>query len=257
MSIALEVVMEEKRVLVEMKKIFKRFGHVDALSDVDLIVHENEIIGLVGDNGAGKSTLMKILAGVYRMDSGEIVWRGRKVSITDPSTARKLGIEVVYQDLALSTNVDAVANVFTGREIIKPGFFNSLFGVINQKAEEEKASQAILQLGMKLPSVRMPVKYLSGGQQQLVAIARAIYSMPNVLIMDEPTTAIAVKEKQQLLSLIPKFKNEGVSTIFISHTLQEVFDISDRIVVLSKGKKLGEGTPEELNMAKVMELMML
>ena len=199
---------------------------------------------------------MKILAGVYRLDEGEITWLGRRADISNPSIARKLGIEVVYQDLALSTNVDAVANIFTGREIIKKTFPWNILGVIDDKMEEDETKKTISTLGIELPSVRTSIKYLSGGQQQLVAIARAIYSRPRVLIMDEPTTAIAIKEKRELLSLVPKFKKEGVSTVFISHTLQEVFQISDRIVVLSKGIKIKEGSPEELNLEKVMELMM-
>ena len=249
--------MSENELLVEMRNISKRFGHVLALDDVDLAIHTGEVVGLVGDNGAGKSTLMKVLSGVYSKDSGEIFYLGKNVRLSNPSIARHLGIEVVYQDLALSVNVDAVANVFTGREIIKKKFPWDLFGVIDTELEEKETKKTIAELGINLPSVRTMVKYLSGGQQQLVAIARAIYSRPRVLIMDEPTTAIAVKEKKQLLSLIPKFKKEGVSTVFISHTLQEVFEIADRIVVLSKGKKVGEGTPDVLDLEKVMELMML
>jgi len=248
--------MSKKHPIVEMRKLSKSFGVVKALDQVDLTVYDSEIVGLVGDNGAGKTTLMKILAGVYPPDKGEIFWCGKKTDFSNPSEARQLGIEVVYQDLALARNVDAVANVFTGRELVKPDFWGSALKLIDKEREKTETEKILTQLGIELPSVRTPVKYLSGGEQQMVAIARAVYSKPHVLIMDEPTTAIAVKERKRLLSLIPKFKERAISTIFISHTLQEVFTVADRVVVLSRGHKVGEGSSEEMNIEKVMELMM-
>jgi len=248
--------MSKKHPVVEMRKVSRSFGFVKALDQVDLTMYDSEVLGLVGDNGAGKTTLTKILAGVYPPDKGEIFWCGKKTNFCNPREARQLGIEVVYQDLALARNVDAVANVFIGREFVKRSFWSSVFKLIDKEREKIETEKILTQLGIELPSVRTPTKYLSGGEQQMVAIARAVYSKPRVLIMDEPTTAIAVKERERLLSLIPKFKERGISTIFISHTLQEVFRVADRIVVLSKGHKVGEGNLEEMNIEKVMDLMM-
>lgn len=238
--------------LVEMRGISKRFGGVRALEKVDFHLRKDEIVGLIGDNGAGKSTLIKILAGVHRHDEGEILFEGRKVEIRNPKEAKLLGIETAYQELALVDNLDVPGNIFLGREpTIKIPWLN----IIDKRKMERQARQILERLRIEVGSMRSPVVNLSGGQRQAVAISRALYTNPRVAIMDEPTAALAVKEVGKVLDLMRRLKESGISVIFISHTLQEIFSVSDRVVILRKGRKVGDLPAGELTIDEAVKLM--
>ncbi len=234
--------------LVEMRGICKRFGGIQALLDVDFWLDPGEIVGLVGDNGAGKSTLIKILSGVYLPDKGEIYFQGRRVHFESPHDAKALGIETVHQDRGLVGNFDVPSNIFLGREITR-------FGLLRLKAMEREARAALRRLGMEIAALRAPVMNLSGGQQQAVAVGRAISTRPKVVIMDEPTAALAVKEVHKVLDLMRRLKAEGVAVVFISHVLQEVLSVTDRIVVLRKGVKVGDLPTSEADIDLIVKLM--
>lgn len=221
---------------VEMRGIVKRFGAVTALRSVDFAVGPGEVVGLVGDNGAGKSTLMKILTGVYRPDAGEIRFEGRRVQFHSPLDSRRVGIEMVYQDLGLAENLDTVANLFLGREITRPV---GPWRLLDEAAMERRARQHLEGLRVQLPSLRTPVEQLSGGQRQAVAIARATAFDAKLVIMDEPTASLAVAEAAKVLELIQRLREQGVSVVLISHRLQDVLEVSDRIVVLNRGRVAG------------------
>jgi len=235
-----------------MRGVSKRFGGVHALERVDFHLRRDEIVGLIGDNGAGKSTLIKILAGIHRPDEGEITFEGRQVQIHNPKEAKLLGIETVYQELALVDNLDVPGNIFLGREpTVKIPWLN----IIDKRKMEQRANQILERLKIKIGSMHSPVANLSGGQRQAVAISRALYTNPKVAIMDEPTAALAVKEVGKVLDLICRLKESGVSVIFISHTLQEIFSISDRVVILRKGRKVGDVAAGELTIDEAVKLM--
>ena len=222
--------------VVEMRNIKKNFAAVQALKGVDLVLHHNEVLGLMGDNAAGKSTLMKVLSGAYNPDEGEIWLDGEKVNLTDPFTARRLGIEMVYQDLALANNLDVAANVFLGREMV--GTKLGPMGVLNGHQMELETQKLLGRLKIDIPSVRLLVERLSGGQRQAVAIARATAFNSKVTIMDEPTAALSVAAISKVLDLIRELKAQGASIIIISHRLEDVYQVSDRIVVLRQGRKV-------------------
>lgn len=222
--------------VVEMRNIKKNFAAVQALKGVDLVLHHNEVLGLMGDNAAGKSTLMKVLSGAYSPDEGEIWLDGEKVNLTDPFTARRLGIEMVYQDLALANNLDVAANVFLGREMV--GTKLGPMGVLNGHQMELETQRLLDRLKIDIPSVRLLVERLSGGQRQAVAIARATAFNSKVTIMDEPTAALSVAAITKVLDLIRELKAQGASIIIISHRLEDVYQVSDRIVVLRQGRKV-------------------
>jgi len=230
--------MQDKDAMVLMKteNIVKKFGGITALNKVNFPVYKDEIVGLVGDNGAGKSTLIKILSGVYLPEEGEIFFKGKKISFKNPRQAREIGIETVYQDLALAPNMDVSMNMFAGREFVS--FDLKILKVLDKRKMVQEATHTLKDvLGITISSDAMglPVLNLSGGQQQAVAIGRAIYSQPKLLIMDEPIAAISVKERGKVLGLMKKLKERGISIIFISHNLDEIFSVVDRIVVLNRG----------------------
>lgn len=236
--------------LVKMESISKHFGGVKALDKVNFKVRYNEVVGLVGDNGAGKSTLIKILAGVYSYDEGEIYFNGEKIKIDNPRDAKELGIETVYQDLALAPNISAFQNVFLGREIYKQGI-GKFLKILDKKTMQSRCISLLESLSIEIGSVKMRVDNLSGGQRQSVAIAKSLYSNPRLLIMDEPTTAISVRERQKVLELMRDLSQKGISVIFISHTLQEIFMVAHRVVILRRGvdvahKKISETTIDEV-----------
>jgi simple sugar transport system ATP-binding protein len=239
--------------LVRMTQINKSFGHVQALQDVDLELYHGEILGLVGDNAAGKSTLMKCLSGAYLPDSGEIYIGGQYVHFTTPAQARALGIEMIYQNFALVPTASVYENIFMGREATRP----ILPGVhvLDRATMEKETWQVIERLGALFESVRIKARELSGGQQQLVAIARATHFNPKVLIMDEPTANLAVKQVERLLELIVQLRYQGISIIFTSHRLQDVFQIGDRVMVLKGGRRVGVRRIKETTMGEVVELM--
>jgi ABC-type sugar transport system ATPase subunit len=224
--------------IVEMRNITKSFGAVRALRGVDLILHHDEVLGLVGDNAAGKSTLMKVLSGAYIPDAGEILIEGRPVHIAGPEEARRLGIEMVYQDFALANNLDVAANVFLGREIVR--WQLGPIRVMNKWSMEQSARQLIERLKINIDSVRLKVENLSGGQRQAVAIGRAIAFDARIIIMDEPTAALSVAAIGQVLDLIRELKAQGCSVIVISHRLEDIYAVGDRVIVLRLGRKVAD-----------------
>ena len=228
--------MTEATAVVEMRNIKKNFAAVQALRGVDLVLHYNEVLGLVGDNAAGKSTLMKVLSGAYIPDDGEILIEGEKVHMANPLDARRLGIEMVYQDLALANNLDVTGNVFLGREAVSIEL--GQFGVMDSRRMEVEAQRLLDRLKINIPSVRLLVERLSGGQRQAVAIARATAFDSRVIIMDEPTAALSVAAISQVLDLVRELKAQGASIIIISHRLEDIYSVSDRMMVLRQGRKV-------------------
>jgi len=222
-----------KTPILEMTGISKRFGAVQALADVDFAVNQGEVVALVGDNGAGKSTLIKTISGAGPADDGVISFEGEQVTITRPHDSQGLGIATVYQDLALCDNLDVVANLFLGGETARAG-------VMDEIEMERRASELLRSLAAKIPSVRIPVASLSGGQRQTVAIARSLVGEPKVVILDEPTAALGVAQTAQVLELIERLKDRGLAVILISHNLADVNAVADRIVVLRLGRNAGE-----------------
>ncbi|MBS3736117.1 MAG: ATP-binding cassette domain-containing protein [Candidatus Bipolaricaulota bacterium] len=243
----------EEPPLVRMEGITKRFGGLTALNDVALDVDYSEVVGLVGDNGAGKSTLINILAGALDQTQGDIYYKGRKVEIKAPEDAKELGIETVYQDLALADNIDVAGNLFLGRELSK--YTLGPLNFLAKRKMSDKAQEILDVLNINFDSMNAKVKNLSGGQRQAIAVARSIYSDPDLVILDEPTAALAVEESERVLELITDLKDQGIAVIFISHTLQEVFKVADRIVILNQGNKVGDLQPNETDMDKVVKLM--
>ena len=237
--------------LVEMRQITKTFGPVVALRGVDFAVRAGEVAGLVGDNGAGKSTLMKILTGVYRPDGGEIWFDDRRVHFTSPLDSRHAGIEMVYQDLGLAENLTPIANIFLGREITRR---RAGLRLLDEAQIARVARERIEGLQIRLPSLSLPVERLSGGQRQSVAIARATAFQAKLVIMDEPAASLAVSEAAKVLGLIKRLREHGVAVILISHRLQDVLDVADRIVVLNRGAKAGDLRREEATMEGVVSL---
>lgn len=246
--------MPDTRPFVEMRGICKSFGPVRALYKVDLILNHQEVLGLVGDNAAGKSTLMKILSGAYQPDEGQIFWEGRPVRFTSPHEARDLGIEMVYQDFALAGNLHVAGNIFLGRELTR-GYLGGLLHFLDDRRMEEDAQRLLERLKIDIKSVRLRVENLSGGQRQAVAIGRATAFNARVVIMDEPTASLAVKEVGKVLDLIRHLKTQGVSVILISHRLQDVFAVSDRIMVLRHGIKVGDMPAAQTSLDDVVGLM--
>ena len=222
--------------VVEMRNIKKSFAAVRALRGVDLVLHDNEVLGLVGDNAAGKSTLMKILSGAYIPDEGEIFIKGDKAHISDPLRARQLGIEMVYQDLALVNKLNVASNVFLGREVMSQRL--GRIGVMNRRHMERETERLLDRLKIDISSVRLDVESLSGGQRQTVAIARATAFDAKVIIMDEPTAALSVAAIGKVLDLVRELKAQGRSIIIISHRLEDIYQVSDRMIVLRHGRKV-------------------
>ena len=219
--------------LVELRNIVKTFGGVHAVENVSLELAEGEVLGLLGHNGAGKSTLIKILSGVFPADSGEIRILGQAVSIRSTRDAKALGIETIYQTLALAENLDSIANLFLGREMA------DRFGFMNEEAMEDQARRTLERLRLRLPSLSKLVASLSGGQRQAVAIARAIHFNAKVLIMDEPTAALGPEETQKVASLVESLSSQGIGIILISHDIHDIFDLASRLAVMKNGKLIG------------------
>lgn len=230
---------------LRMHGISKSFGAVRALSNVDFEVYAGEVVGLVGDNGAGKSTLIKVVSGVGPADTGEIFVEGQKVSIPNPQAATRLGIETVYQDLALCDNLDVIANLFLGHE--EHSFLRSL-----DEVDMEKQGLHVLRtLDVKIPSLRSTVAMLSGGQRQSVAVAKSILRQAKVVLLDEPTAALGVAQTRQVLNLIGRLRDQGLAVVVISHNLADVFEVVDRVIVLRLGRRVStfdvkSTTPEQV-----------
>lgn len=230
--------------LLELRGVSKRFGAVQALADVDLTLHRNEVLALVGDNGAGKSTLIKGIAGIHPFDEGEVLFEGERVDIHGPADAAQLGIEVVYQDLALADNLDAVQNMYLGREL------NGSFGLLDEEAMERSANDTMTGLAVTtLSSVRQRVAGLSGGQRQSVAVAKAVMWNSKVVILDEPTAALGVAQTRQVLDLVKRLGEQGLGVIVITHNLHDVAEVADRIAVLRLGQMVAtfaaDGTTQQ------------
>ena len=221
--------------LLEMSGISKRFGAVQALTDVQFDVFPSEVVALVGDNGAGKSTLIKVIAGIHPADSGKIRFEGRNVAIRGPQDSAALGIATVYQDLALCDNLDVVANLYLGREVGGRG----PLGRMNETTMEQRSIDVLRRLSVKIPSVRTPIELLSGGQRQSVAVARSVLWENKVVLLDEPTAALGVAQTHEVLELVKRLREEGHGVVLISHNLVDVFEVADRITVLRLGRYVG------------------
>src|ERR671935_3266010 len=235
--------------LLELRGISKAFGSVQALSEVDFEVRDGEVMALVGDNGAGKSTLIKCVAGIYSIDAGEVFFEGEPVSIHGPKDAARLGIEVVYQDLALADNLDVVQNMFLGREELA-GPLRSL----DELTMEKRANDTLATLSVTtIRSVRQTVAGLSGGQRQSVAVAKAVMWNSRVVILDEPTAALGVAQTRQVLELVKRLGQQGLAVILISHNLHDIFEVADNITVLRLGQNVAEFKRTETTQQKVVE----
>jgi ABC-type sugar transport system ATPase subunit len=233
---------------LELNGITKSFGPVGVLHGVNLTVGQGEVVGLVGDNGAGKSTLMKIVTGMYTADEGTITLDGASILHNSPGERRNLGIEMIYQDLALAQQQDVASNIFLGREPVRKVLGMSF---VDRATMKRDAQTMIDRLGARLPAINRPVGSFSGGQQQSVAIARALTFGPKIVIMDEPTAALAVREVQSVLDLIRQLKDEGIGVILISHRLNDVLSVTDRIAVLHQGRVSANLTTSETTMTDV------
>src|SRR6201998_279351 len=230
--------------ILQVQSVSKRFGGVHALENVSVDLFPGEVLALAGDNGAGKSTLIKIISGVHRPDEGKLWYNGSEVTFENPQKAREQGIETIYQDLALADNLDVGANVFLGREPIK-----RVFGlpVLDRKKMRAEAADALRVLAIRINRFDLPLRSMSGGQRQAVAIGRAIHWKAKVLIMDEPTAALGVPEQRKVKALVRSLKQSGVGVIFISHNLADIFEVCDRIIVLRRGIVAGERSISNTN----------
>lgn len=225
--------------MLSLSGVSKRFGAVQALSDVHLDVRPGEVVALVGDNGAGKSTLVKIICGVHQPDSGTLRVEGEPVRVPGPREAQSLGISTVFQDLSLCDNLDVVANLFLGQEV-------SRGSVIDEITMETRAQELLTSLGAKIPAVRIPVAGLSGGQRQTVAIARSLVGEPRVVMLDEPTAALGIAQTTEVLNLVERLRERGLGVVLISHNMADVQAVADRIVVLRLGRNAAEFRTEEV-----------
>ncbi|HWK44659.1 MAG TPA: ATP-binding cassette domain-containing protein [Stellaceae bacterium] len=237
--------------LVEMRNISIQFGGIKAVDDVSVDLYPGEVVALLGHNGAGKSTLIKILSGAYRLSGGEILIDGEPSVIQSPRDAKMLGIETIYQTLALAENIDAPGNLFLGREI------TTRWGTLDDAAMEHATRQAIAELNPNFTRIKEPVKNLSGGQRQSVAIARALYFNARILIMDEPTAALGPHETRQVADLILRLKAKGIGIFLISHDIHDVFDLADRISVMKNGKLVGTVRTTDVTQDDVLGMIIL
>ncbi|HEX9118773.1 MAG TPA: ATP-binding cassette domain-containing protein [Anaerolineae bacterium] len=240
--------------LLQAIDLTKRFGGLTAVDHTSLEISPGEVIGLVGDNGAGKSTLIKMIAGVHQPDEGEIHFDGKKVTFSGPRAARDLGIETIYQDLALAENLDVGSNIFLGREI-KRYYLGGLIHTLDRSKMRSESAQILKRLDIPVVSLTQQIRNLSGGQRQAVAIARTIYWNARLVIMDEPTAALGVAEQRKLLRLVRTLSDQGVPVVIISHNMQDVFAVSDRIVVMRRGRKVGELLAKKTTTDEVVSLM--
>ncbi len=241
------------RVVVEGVGLSKSYGPITALDQVDINIRAGEITALVGDNGAGKSTLIKILAGAVTPDEGEVRINGERVTLRSPADARDLGIETIFQDLALAPDRDVVTNLFLGREVVRKGLAGKL-GMLDRGAMAARASSQIESLGVNIPrSTGVPIGQMSGGQQQSVAVARAAFWAETAMFMDEPTAALGVRESSRVLQLARQIAARGVAVVLISHILPHVMELADRVVVLRHGQKVAELT-EDITMDRLVTL---
>jgi D-xylose transport system ATP-binding protein len=243
--------LDTKTPLVEMEDISISFGGVRAVDRASVTLYPGEVVGLLGHNGAGKSTLIKILSGAYKRDAGHIRINGEAATINNPRDAKAYGIETIYQQLAVADNVDAAANLFLGREMITP------LGTLDDAAMESKAREVMGRLNPNFRRFKEPVKALSGGQRQSVAIARAILFNARILIMDEPTAALGPQETAQVGELIKQLKSDGIGIFLISHDIHDVFDLADRVVVMKNGQVVGEARTADVTKDEVLGMIIM
>jgi len=244
----------EKEPIVRMEGIYKSFGAVRAVENVDCKLNHNEIVGLVGDNGAGKTTLVKILAGVFPPDRGKILFEGKKVNFNSPIDSRNLGIEVIHQNLGLADDLNVERNIFMGREPTKP-VLGGLIRLLDEEKMAKSSWEVLRNIKIDISSTKEKVKNLSGGQRQSIAVGRAFYFRAKIIIMDEPVAALGASETNKVLALARRLKKEGLSIIFIAHNLYHVFSVADRIVVLRRGQKIGDKRIKETTMDEITKLM--
>ena len=240
--------------LVQMRGIHKRYGGVQALAGADLTVYPREIHALVGDNAAGKSSLIKALSGAAPADEGQIVFDGRPISIREPRHAKALGIETVYQDLALADNLDIPANIFLGRELMCSGLASPFMDLRRMRDE---AGRLLGRLKIRIPDLNQKVRTLSGGQRQCVGIARSVYFNARLIILDEPTAALGVEETRKVLELVREMREQGLTVVMISHNLAHVFDLCDRISVMKTGTVVGTRKVAETNKEEILRLIVM
>jgi ABC-type sugar transport system ATPase subunit len=240
--------------LLSIRNVTKIFGGLVAVDNVSIDVRRGEVVGLLGDNGAGKSTLIKCVSGVYQQEEGEIVFDGAPVDFASPMDARRVGIETIYQDLALANNLDVGANIFLGREV-KKRRFGGILQTLDDRLMLEESRHTLDSLQIRFPTLAEPIQNLSGGQRQAVAIARAVYWDAKLMIMDEPTNNLGVPEQHKVLELIRTLKTRGVPVILITHILPDVFAVTDRVIVMRRGRKVAEKTTAKTNSEELVQYM--
>ena len=245
--------MQYRQPILRAVELYKHFGGLVAVNQVSLDVYPGEVIGLVGDNGAGKSTFIKMVSGVLRPDAGQIFLDGNEITFASPMEARGRGIETIYQDLALCENLDATVNIFLGREPVHK--FLGLADVVDRRSMLKESRKVLDQLDIQIPNLRRPIRQMSGGQRQSVAIARAVYWNARLMIMDEPTAALGVAEQRKVLALVRTLRERGVPVLIISHNMQDVFAVADRIVVMRRGRKVGERAANATTTDELVSLM--
>jgi simple sugar transport system ATP-binding protein len=238
--------------MLQVRQLTKRFGGLTAVDQVDMEVYPGEVVGLLGDNGAGKSTLIKMVSGVYHPDGGQIFFQGREIRLGSPMDALELGIETLYQDLALAENLNVYSNIFLGREKTRP--FLGFIQVLDHTVMHEESQKVLKRLEIEIPSLRSQIKTLSGGQRQAVAIGRSIYWNAKMLIMDEPTAALGVQEQRKVLDLVRLLRSQNIPIIVISHQLYDIFSVTDRLVIMRRGRKVAERVTKETTPDEVVGL---
>ncbi len=240
--------------ILSIRGLTKRFGGLVAVNDVSWDVYRGEVVALLGDNGAGKSTLIKCVSGVHAPDTGEVYFEGRRSHFTRPIDARRMGIETIYQDLALANNLDVSANIFLGREI-KRRYLGGLVKTLDEERMLEESRSTLSSLEVDFPTLTQPIVNLSGGQRQAVAIARAVYWDAKLMIMDEPTNNLGVPEQKKVLDLMRRLRDQGVPVVLITHILPDVFAVSDRIMVMHRGRKVTEKVTSETSTEELVQYM--
>jgi simple sugar transport system ATP-binding protein len=240
--------------VLEARNLTRRFGQVTALDGADFEVHAGEVVALIGDNGAGKSTLVKALSGNLEVDSGEVFYKGVAQDIDSPTKASHLGIETVYQDLALAPHLDPAQNMFMGRETMRPGLLGRL-GFMDDKSMRAEARAAFERLGATVRSLDAPVGSMSGGQRQAIAIARAVYWASEVVFLDEPTAALGVRQTANVLATVRRVAEQGVGVVFISHSMPHVMEVSDRVQVLRMGSRVATYRTQDTSMEELVAAM--
>ena len=238
--------------LLEVKNITKRFGGLTAVDDVSMQIYPGEVIGILGDNGAGKSTLIKVISGVHHAEAGQTFFEGRRIKINNTMEALKIGIETIYQDLALAENMNVYSNIFLGREKLRK--FLGLVNVLDHEYMHSESKKVLNRLEIEIPSLKNKIRNLSGGQRQAVAISRSIYWNAKLLIMDEPTAAVGVAEQKKVLNLVKTLSSQGVSIIIISHQLHDVFSVATRLIIMRRAKKVAERITKNTSADEIVSL---